>query len=687
MRIQRYQRTQVQPVGAGGALMPGGGTAAAGAATAFATLGRATGAVAEAQAELAERQRASERASQLDRLTLDYKLAFALWADERTRDPSAYKTLESDSVTTQRKLRDQVMQSALGDQELQSALVLRLDEFDGMRSIELRRAANDQMLSVARGTLEANLNDSAALYARANEVERTQILRGSLDAIGMQVQAGALTAEQGVKAAQAWTDNAYGNDIARRVVVEPDQVLADIREGRYHGASDDVLLRGEQSAQDEIERRAAEAERERARAEAAAQAHLAQAQRAIDRVGRILDTGLAVDPGTLAIARDLAAGTEAEVELSAMLSGYADRSRFAAQSLPAQAAEIEVIQQRALTEGVDEEGARDVVARQRMFEAATKAAKDDPLIAARDRGIIPSFPPIDTRSPEALAESLRARSALAEQASTWAGRPVPPLTKDEATGLGKLLDQGGADDRLRVLDGMASAIDNPAAFRATMQQLAPGHSVLATAGNFLQAGEAQVADMMVQGELLVNPPTASGAKPMTLPKDAELRAEFEAATEGVFQGNQADRDRLYQASRAVYATLSQKAGSFTDEIDTRRWQQAIDLASGGVVDLDGWLGDGRRVIKPLDMTAEAFRAAVRDVGPDQVARLGGVAAYSDEDAAEAIRDGALQNFGDGYVIRDGEQLLQRRDGRGVFVWRPDAGTQPAPRRGPGGGAL
>ena len=152
--------------------------------------------------------------------------------------------------------------------------------------------------------------------------------------------------------------------------------------------------------------------------------------------------------------------------------------------------------------------------------------------------------------------------------------------------------------------------------------------------------------------------------------DKALRVDFDETTAGMFEGNAADRDRLWQSARAVYAGLSQETGQYSVEVDGDRWKQAIDIAAGGIVNLDTWTSSGRRVIKPPRMSADDFTKAVRGVSPTEIAGLGGAAGYSPDEVAEAIRDGGLVNYGDGYAVRDGAHYIMRADGSGPFVWAP-----------------
>lgn len=55
-----------------------------------------------------------------------------------------------------------------------------------------------------------------------------------------------------------------------------------------------------------------------------------------------------------------------------------------------------------------------------------------------------------------------------------------------------------------------------------------------------------------------------------MPTDEALRVDFDETTAGMFEGNAADRDRLWQSARAVYAGLSQETGQYSVEVDGDR---------------------------------------------------------------------------------------------------------------------
>jgi hypothetical protein len=464
-----------------------------------------------------------------------------------------------------------------------------------------------------------------------------------------------------METAESWSSAAVG----RRILDDPAGALEDMKAGKYPHLTPEATTALEARAQGEIEQRM-----NRARIEG--EARLARAGRAVERLDWFYSRGMNPPPALVSAAATLAKGTEYEAEMIAQQGDAVERVAFASRPLKEQAAAIEADKARAIdpAQGIDERDARALIWKEQQHATiANDVQQNGALDAAQAAGII-KLSPLDFADPASLPEQIAERNEQAAIAQTWAGVPAAPLTKAEIKGVSDALDQGTAKDRLRLLSGLSKSITDPVSFRMTMGELAKGRSVLATAGNHMQDGNSRAAELMVTGETLLRPPEAGGGKAPPMPSDKMLRADFDSSTAGMFEGNAADRDRLWQSARAVYAGLSQETGMYSVEVNGDQWKQAIDIAAGGLVNLDTWHSSGRVVIKPPRMSAESFQDAVRGVTPQQVIAQGGVAGYEPAEVAEAIRDGGLVNYQDGYAIRDGAHYLMRADGSGPFVWRP-----------------
>jgi hypothetical protein len=189
------------------------------------------------------------------------------------------------------------------------------------------------------------------------------------------------------------------------------------------------------------------------------------------------------------------------------------------------------------------------------------------------------------------------------------------------------------------------------------------------------AATGSAAALVLEGAALLNPPKDSGAKPFPLPKDSDRRFALNDATGSAFAAAPEARESVRQGVDAVYAALSAQAGDYSGVLDSERYRDAVEKVTGGVVRING-----AEVIKPHRMPEHEFRNALDAVEAFDVEMLGTVLGYSNAEAAEAIRDGELVNFGDGYAVRDGGKYLIRPDGS-VFVWRPSATIARQWRRG------
>lgn len=423
-----------------------------------------------------------------------------------------------------------------------------------------------------------------------------------------------------------------------------------------------------------------------ARLENAAKAERAAAQATVARqlasIERIVDAGQVPKVEQISETRRAARAVGLEADLDAILAGQADEGRFASSSLAEQAAELQAMQARLDAEGASEADVRTLNRKARIFERTAAAVKADPLAAAEQRGVVGALTPLDVSDPQRLAEGLQGRRAQAETASAWAGRPVSVLTREESAALGGMLSEATIAEKQQLIAGIKQGLDDRE-FGALMAQLTPDAPMAAYAGR-LGALEAQKAGtsgplftpgsasaLVLEGDSLLNPSPAQRAQDgkapaFPLPTERDRREAFNQHVGELFESAPEAFQTMRQATDAAYAAMSAREGDYSGEINVKRYRKAIDAVSGGVVDING-----RRVLKPFTMTEDQFLDAIDGTTAGVIDALGGVEGYSAEEAAEAVREGEFVNYGEGYAVRDGGRLLQKRGG-GVFVWRPAA---------------
>lgn len=232
---------------------------------------------------------------------------------------------------------------------------------------------------------------------------------------------------------------------------------------------------------------------------------------------------------------------------------------------------------------------------------------------------------------------------------------------------------------LQLFGGLSQAINDPDAYEAAIQQIAPDSPVRALAGRIYAkqdtnsggvtkgtpgADAGNVAMLMVRGEALLNPGKADakedgrGAR-VTMPPNNELDAEIADAVGAAFAGRSTDYRTANQAVRAVYAAKSADAGDMTGELDAKRLREAITAVVGEPVSIGG-----RDVIPPWGMSSDRFEDQA-ETYIDARFKAAGIANPGDVGMLNVPgRDGV-------YVLTRGMQPLVDRNGQPLLIRMKD----------------
>ncbi|MCC6194746.1 MAG: hypothetical protein IT518_09800 [Burkholderiales bacterium] len=422
-------------------------------------------------------------------------------------------------------------------------------------------------------------------------------------------------------------------------------------------------------------RRAQEAEQARREAEA---------DRLVDRVERMSLSPFPVSAEIMAEAERQVRGTPAAVRLAELQQEIEERAVFARETPAEMLRRLDHAQKVFEDEGIDDLTDVEYVKRRaEIFKATVEMLRDDPIGYATGQDIAAETA-LDTRSPTALLAGLRARTPVINGLRATHGAAPKVLRPAEAAALAEQFNTSTPSQQAEFLRVMEAGIDDPELFRGTVGQLASGAPLVSFAGRLAAeeslnneplASTGSAAALVLEGAQLLNPPKDSGAKPYPLPKASDLRYELNDITGEAFADAPEAREQIRQGVDAVYAALSAQAGDYSAILDTERYRTAVDKVTGGIIDVNG-----RAIVKPYAMPESEFLRTLGAVDAFDVEMLGGVAGFSNAQAAEAIRDGELVNFGGGYAIRDGGRYLLRSDGE-VFVWRPSATLARQWRRG------
>lgn len=459
--------------------------------------------------------------------------------------------------------------------------------------------------------------------------------------------------------AEGWTADV----VAQRVNSDPRGALAALESGEYGRLDPSTRVALEHAARSEIERRDT-----RARVEAEARA--SKAARAVNSLSARYEAGIQPDAREVAVVSDLARGTEYEGLVAAMQAGAANRARFAASPMAEQAAELEAYRARAEdpAQGLSEAGAFDFKWRQRQFDATAQDIRArGALDAAASRGVI-DLPPLDMSSPETIADGLARRRDAAAVASRWAGVAASPLTKDEITTFGQKLKGMPADQQSEVIDGFARAIGDPVDLKAAMEQLVPSNPAAASAGRLMidtAPGAKEAATLILRGEDYISPREGERGR-VLMPSERAFSAAFDDQVGTAYDGKPRVRQLELDNVRRVYAALSADEGDFTQDksdVDSKRLQRAIEVATGGVAEYND-----APVVLPRAWDAGRFA----EVMQDQIRLMNRAGMIQPGFTDEQLVDLQAENAPGGYYLRQGGAYVMDATGQRKAVIKPAA---------------
>lgn len=154
-----------------------------------------------------------------------------------------------------------------------------------------------------------------------------------------------------------------------------------------------------------------------------------------------------------------------------------------------------------------------------------------------------------------------------------------------------------------------------------------------------------------------------------MPKDTDLAPTITSYLGDVFVSNPKHQAAIVNASKAVYAALAADSGITDGVFDETLMEQALEQVTGGVLEIEadgsGWFVDDTYKIQApaRGVTADAFENYLGGLRPGDIEQMGGIAAYSDEDAVDQIQKSILVNVGQGrYLVHTGTGYLLDNNG-------------------------
>lgn len=320
---------------------------------------------------------------------------------------------------------------------------------------------------------------------------------------------------------------------------------------------------------------------------------------------------------------------------------------------------------------------------EQAIDRVNQARAADPMTYAMQVKI-GNVKPIDWNKVESVNAELPNRVGVASTMNQSYGAPMMLLSKQEAANLSAGMNNMTAQEKMRYLGVIRSAVKDQTAYRSIVQQIAPDSVVTAMAGivmtkesnvevsHFFGDDDVykpqQVAQLMLEGEAILNPTKAAAGQDgkggkYPLPKESDFMSQFSNQVGNAFAGNPTAYSAAMQGVKAYYVGKAAREGDLSDQLDSKRLQEAINAVTGGVTSING-----SNVIRPWGMPDDIFKDRAKVAFEGTIKAKGMVASYGGV---------TLQNYGDGsYLVRSGTDFLRGPDGAPVVI-DVVTGTAPA----------
>lgn len=392
------------------------------------------------------------------------------------------------------------------------------------------------------------------------------------------------------------------------------------------------------------------------RAAREAERRLGVASRAVEGLSTLIDRGVLPDDGYLAQVQAAVAGTPFEATVPQLVRNGAEVGGFATQPVAVMDAEINRLRNESQAKGSNPAREKSIERLQRIRDAAVKDYKDDPLTAARDRGVLPALEPLTLTDIASLPQQLATRVQQAQTVRQVAGQPVSPLTDAEANALGTRIATLPPDQKSQWLAAIGGMLPERDMVVGLARQIDKRDKLLATALMYADTKTTQgryVSEIILRGEQA----TKDGRVKVDQAKETGWRAAI-ASQIGDAYLDQELRGRMIDAAVAIQTGLASEGGGNLD--------RAVRLATGGI----RVQGDGSRIPLPYGWTERDFRDRLKAYPAERLpeeAMAGGVP-VGREQLVRQLGDAVLIHAGQGkYVIRAGSGFVTDRNGVRVLL--------------------
>lgn len=249
------------------------------------------------------------------------------------------------------------------------------------------------------------------------------------------------------------------------------------------------------------------------------------------------------------------------------------------------------------------------LAAKQHFEADQKELADHPGYSAARRGWIAAPPaPLDLSKPQSLAAAMQQRdamaTAIATHQQTYAHSALQPADLEQVKGL---MANGNSEQKLALISSFGQ-LSKPT-LNATLKQLGNDATTQPLAMAAMVAmSNPEAAKMIAEGQALLKAEPKLGA-------DRDLRETQWAKTLPIADLKDPEiRGAISESVNAVYASLSAKDNDMSGAFKKDRYNKAVELVTGGVLDFRG-----SKIIAPWYGASDGnLRAAINNLTPDDM---------------------------------------------------------------------
>jgi hypothetical protein len=282
--------------------------------------------------------------------------------------------------------------------------------------------------------------------------------------------------------------------------------------------------------------------------------------------------------------------------------------------------------------------------------------KGNAMSLAFEQGVISDLPQVDFSDPKFnSAEFYEERMKLHQVVEAHYDMQLSPFTNIEAESLVSYMDnpENTYASKVITMSNLVDGLGDDAT--KVMTQLFNNNSPEYTmVGEMMINNQPKLAFDILKGMenlrlgIVTSPPT--------------LNLSIQEQIGDTLLANPKYESTVIQAVEAVYSTRHDGLNPTTD---TKIVKQILDQVTGGILTIDGLFskeGENYNVIAPAPgITADMFKARLKDLVPDDIEAVGGALAYTNEEVVEMIKTNKL------VALRAGVYLIQTSEIPGIYL--------------------